>query len=106
MVTREKYNEISFLLRYFVSFLDIRSIENLRTFIASRELVHAILLKILTFRSSFNVLLEERIYSKLRNRIHFSLWILPRVESRQEVIQGRVHSNTYRINPDDEEGEE
>lgn len=34
------------------------------------------------------------------------LWILPRVESRQEVIQGRVHSNTYRINPDDEEGEE
>lgn len=70
------------------------------------ELIPAILLKILTFRSSFNVLLEERIYSKLRNRIHFSLWILPRVESRQEVIQGRVHSNTYRINPDDEEGEE
>lgn len=83
-------------------------------FVLSKIYVHllhhgnwfAILLKILTFRSSFNVLLEERIYSKLRNRIHFSLWILPRVESRQEVIQGRVHSNTYRINPDDEEGEE
>lgn len=49
---------------------------------------------------------KNEFIQSLRNRIHFSLWILPRVESRQEVIQGRVHSNTYRINPDDEEGEE
>lgn len=29
-----------------------------------------------------------------------------RIQSTQEVIQGRVHSNTYRINPNDERGEE
>lgn len=90
--------KLNSLLRYFVSFLDVRSVENLLSHITSR--LAQFCLKLSTFWSLFN---EETF---IRNRVHFSLGILPRVESRQEVIQGRVHSNTYRINPDDEEGEE
>lgn len=70
-------------------------------------MVRAILLKFPTFRSSFDVVSSNEFIRNYEIALtHLSLWILPRVESRQEVIQGRVHSNTYRINPDDEEGEE